>query len=550
MANKKPLVLDALGGFQQLQSTDFLDFNIVTQPSVDNSNKPASTAFTQLLLAGLVPQTTTVNGQALSTNVLLTALDVGLGNVDNIADIDKVVSTFQAAAIATVQASVNNEVNRATIAEGTLTSNINGEITNRTNAIALLVPKTTTVNGHALSGNISVTAADVGLGNVNNTSDVNKPVSTAQAAADSTTLASAKTYADSLVVGLWNDRGSFNASINTFPTTGGSGTAGAILKGDIWTINIAATAGPLLGKSVGATIRALISAPGQTAANWSITDSALGYVPYNSSNPAGYISANQNITISGDATGSGTTAINLTVGKLNGTSLALLNTGILKNTTGTGIPSIAIASDFPILNQDTTGNAATASTVVTNANLTGDVTSVGNATTLSNSGAVAGTYQAITVDAKGRVVNIFVPNKIYLAIAQMSGTTKIPHTTAVPLVTAGTQFWTSTVTPTVIGSKIVIESAAIVDSSVSSATITMALFRNSTYIGHTSVYVRSASNIQQLAMKIVDVTTSLTPVVYSVRIGIDITGTWYVGRGVTATMGGTNKTNVTIFEEL
>jgi hypothetical protein len=42
------------------------------------------------------------------------------------------------------------------------------------------VPTTTTVNGHALSANVSVTAADIGLGNVNNTSDANKPVSTAQ----------------------------------------------------------------------------------------------------------------------------------------------------------------------------------------------------------------------------------------------------------------------------------------------------------------------------------------------------------------------------------
>lgn len=42
------------------------------------------------------------------------------------------------------------------------------------------VDKTTTVNGHALSGNITVTKANVGLGNVDNTSDANKPVSTAQ----------------------------------------------------------------------------------------------------------------------------------------------------------------------------------------------------------------------------------------------------------------------------------------------------------------------------------------------------------------------------------
>ena len=45
------------------------------------------------------------------------------------------------------------------------------------------VPKTTTVNGHALSANVTVTKADVGLGNVDNTSDANKPVSTAQQAA-------------------------------------------------------------------------------------------------------------------------------------------------------------------------------------------------------------------------------------------------------------------------------------------------------------------------------------------------------------------------------
>ena len=45
------------------------------------------------------------------------------------------------------------------------------------------VSTATTVNGHALTGNISVTASDVGLGNCDNTSDANKPVSTAQAAA-------------------------------------------------------------------------------------------------------------------------------------------------------------------------------------------------------------------------------------------------------------------------------------------------------------------------------------------------------------------------------
>jgi hypothetical protein len=41
---------------------------------------------------------------------------------------------------------------------------------------------------------------------------------------------SVKAYADSLVVGLIDD-GNYDASTNTFPTTGGSGTSGAVLKG-------------------------------------------------------------------------------------------------------------------------------------------------------------------------------------------------------------------------------------------------------------------------------------------------------------------------------
>jgi hypothetical protein len=52
-----------------------------------------------------------------------------------------------------------------------------------TTDLANYVLKTTTVNGHALSTNVTVTKGDVGLGNVDNTSDASKPVSTAQQAA-------------------------------------------------------------------------------------------------------------------------------------------------------------------------------------------------------------------------------------------------------------------------------------------------------------------------------------------------------------------------------
>jgi hypothetical protein len=126
------------------------------------------------------------------------------------------------------------------------------------------------------------------INNVDNTSDANKPVSTAQAAADTNTLNSAKTYADGLVVGLWDDRGNYSAATNVFPSAGGSGAGGAILKGDIWTISAVGTLG--VAVSLGDTVRALSDAPVQVVGSWSIAEGNLGYTPYNSSNPAGYTS--------------------------------------------------------------------------------------------------------------------------------------------------------------------------------------------------------------------------------------------------------------------
>lgn len=185
--------------------------------------------------------------------------------------------------------------------------------------LAAKVPTSTTVNGHALSGNVTVTATDVGLGHADDVSDVNKPVSTAQAtadalvasnaASDATTKANAaqaaaiaaaaidattkanaaKAYADTLVVGLVDDRGNFDASVNAFPNSGGSGGGGAILKGDLWTISVAGTIGghPV---TAGDLVRALVDSPGTTSSNWAITENNIGYVAENASNKVTSIS--------------------------------------------------------------------------------------------------------------------------------------------------------------------------------------------------------------------------------------------------------------------
>jgi hypothetical protein len=75
-----------------------------------------------------------------------------------------------------------------------------------------------------------------------------------------------------------------------------------------------------------------------------------------------------NVTHTGDVTDA---AGVLTVKKINGVLMESLATGIVKNTTGTGVPSIAVAADFPTLNQNTTGSAATATTATTATNIAG-----------------------------------------------------------------------------------------------------------------------------------------------------------------------------------
>jgi len=87
-----------------------------------------------------------------------------------------------------------------------------------------------------------------------------------------------KDYADGLVAGLLDYRGGYDASGNTYPTTGGSGTAGAVLKGDMWVISVVGTLGGT-AVQVGDSIIANTDTPGQTAGNWDMLNGNISYVP-------------------------------------------------------------------------------------------------------------------------------------------------------------------------------------------------------------------------------------------------------------------------------
>ncbi len=93
----------------------------------------------------------------------------------------------------------------------------------------------------------------------------------------------AKTYIDGKVASAINYRGAYDASGNVYPSTGGSGTEGAILKGNAWAISVAGT---LSGEAiqVGDWIIANVDTPAQTASNWDKLNTNISYVPEDQAN--------------------------------------------------------------------------------------------------------------------------------------------------------------------------------------------------------------------------------------------------------------------------
>ena len=132
----------------------------------------------------------------------LNSAAVGLGNVNNTSDASKPISTAQQTALDGKAAASHTHADATTSASGLMSgadkTKLNDIATNATanatdaqlrdrathtgsQAISTVTGLQTALDGKAVTGHThSYTAADVGLGNVNNTSDANKPVSTAQ----------------------------------------------------------------------------------------------------------------------------------------------------------------------------------------------------------------------------------------------------------------------------------------------------------------------------------------------------------------------------------
>ena len=137
----------------------------------------------------------------------VTAEQVGLGNVDNTADINKPVSTAQQEALDAVNKEVSehkadknnpHEVTKAQVGLGNVdnTADLDKPVSNATQELVDNTKKEldTKIDNHTSDFNNphKVTKEQVGLGNVDNTADINKPVSVAQQALVDSTKAELK----------------------------------------------------------------------------------------------------------------------------------------------------------------------------------------------------------------------------------------------------------------------------------------------------------------------------------------------------------------------
>lgn len=121
--------------------------------------------------------TNVVSVSTLKSDLELSKEDVGLGNVDNTSDLSKPISTA-------TQSALDEKVDKVT-GKGLSTNDYTTAEKNKLSGIesGAQVNTITGVKGNSeaayRTGNVNITKANIGLGNVDNTADADKPISTA-----------------------------------------------------------------------------------------------------------------------------------------------------------------------------------------------------------------------------------------------------------------------------------------------------------------------------------------------------------------------------------
>lgn len=184
------------------------------------------------------------------------------------------------------QYGINTSVINQSSSNSSSISNLLTQILDLEAEVALKADKSITITpsaplsgGGDLSGNrtISISQATTSTNGYVSSTDWNTFNNKASTSYVDSAIASA-------VAGLMDYRGVYDASGGAYPSTGGSGTAGAILKSDFWIISVAGTLPTGLVVEAGDLVIAKQDTPGNTQANWNIVQYNIGYTPENAAN--------------------------------------------------------------------------------------------------------------------------------------------------------------------------------------------------------------------------------------------------------------------------
>ena len=312
---------------------------------------------------------------------------------------------------------------------------MNAAITNAiaplTSTVSNLVPKTTTVNGHALSGNVVISASDIGLDNVSNLSAINVPLT--GYVSNTGALSSSDTILTAIEKLNGNIATAVGGGITSVAIANSNGFAGNSSGGNTPTITLTTSVNGLL-KGNGSAISAAVA--------------GVDYVTPNSAiaNLSGSNTGDQTITLTGAVTGSGVGSFATTLNNASVTGQVL---------TGYASSTGAISSTDTILSaiNKLSGNIATAvgggitSVAIANSNGFAGNSSGGNTPTITLTTSVNGLLKG-----NGSAISAAVAGVDYVAVGGSISTATTVSGTAQPNITSLGTLTGLTVTSPIVGS--------------------------------------------------------------------------------------------------
>lgn len=138
----------------------------------------------------------------------------------------------------------------------------------------------------------------------------------------------------------------------------------------------------------------------------------------------------------------------------------------------------------------------------------------------------------------------------YGQMGVVSGTTLITSKATVPLITEGTELWRSIFTAEELNSVLEIEFTGVCDSTRRNAKIFFVLFKDNNVVdwGAYSPNAANSGSPGPIAFRHISRITDLNPHTYVLRVGLDASGTWYIGRGNDKPNGDINESYFTFKE--